>query len=320
MKTIFMFSGQGGQYYHMGQPLYASNEAFHEHLENIENELRDRHGLSVLNSLYTPGRSKVEPFADPVLSSLAIFMIESALTETLAGYHLTPDVILSVSMGGYAGICAGGATDRSAMLDLLLEQSKILERTCVEGTMLAVLAPVELYEQSLSLTSACELAGVSSANHFVVSLPRSHLAGVEEFLTSKKVTFQRLPVALAYHSRWLDAAKHEFVEAARKVAYTETPIPIHLSLGPGPEPLTTDSLWKAARQPICFREAVFEFEKQGPHRYIDVGTSGTLATVLKYALSSKSESSIHPILTPMGQEERNLKNLLEAVVPHFKAR
>jgi len=29
---------------------------------------------------------------------------------------------------------------------------------------------------------------------------------------------------------------------------------------------------------------VQHFEQDGPHRYIDVGTSGTLATLLKYAL------------------------------------
>jgi acyl transferase domain-containing protein len=76
---------------------------------------------------------------------------------------------------------------------------------------------------------------------------------------------------------------------------------------------STEAIWNAIRAPIRFSEAVQHFEQDGPHRYIDVGTSGTLATLLKYALPVHSRSCAHAILTPLGHDHQNLQKVLLAV-------
>jgi malonyl CoA-acyl carrier protein transacylase len=74
--------------------------------------------------------------------------------------------------------------------------------------------------------------------------------------------------------------------------------------------LPDDFFWRVVRHPIRFRETVAELERRGSHRYIDVGPSGTLATFVKYGLPQASSSTVHAILTPYGQDRRNLAAVL----------
>lgn len=79
------------------------------------------------------------------------------------------------------------------------------------------------------------------------------------------------------------------------------------------EPTLPDEFfWHVVRRPIRFRDTITQLEKHGTYRYIDVGSSGTLATFVKYALPEVSASSTHAVLTPYGQDRRNLDALLAA--------
>jgi acyl transferase domain-containing protein len=69
-------------------------------------------------------------------------------------------------------------------------------------------------------------------------------------------------------------------------------------------------LWRVVRQPIRFMAAIQELERADTYRYIDVGPASTLATFLKYGLPKSSRSDVYPLLSPYGQEEKNLAALL----------
>lgn len=315
MKIVFMFSGQGAQYYHMGARLYAFNEVFREQMDAMDRTVMKRWGYSVLGSLYAVERRKAERFDHTVISSLAIFMVERALSETLAHYGCYPDRVLGVSMGAFAAICASGVlVSHQEMLEAVVHYGEVLEDTCLEGRMYAVLAPALLYGDNPELAERCEIAAINADAHFVIALPRSEVTRVEAFLANRKVAFQRMPVSRAYHSRWISPARQEFFAAFERLSYVQSRIPISLCWSESRTcSVSTEAIWNAIRQPIRFREVVQDLEQDGPHHYIDVGTSGTLATLLKYLLPTGSRSRVHSILTPLHECDRNLKNVLLAI-------
>jgi hypothetical protein len=77
--------------------------------------------------------------------------------------------------------------------------------------------------------------------------------------------------------------------------------------------LPGDFFWRIVRQPIRFRDTIALLERRGACRYIDVGPGGTLATFVKYGLPAGSRSTTHPILTPFGQDQKNLAALFTAM-------
>jgi malonyl CoA-acyl carrier protein transacylase len=78
--------------------------------------------------------------------------------------------------------------------------------------------------------------------------------------------------------------------------------------------LPEDFFWRVVRRPMRFQESLQQLEGQGAHRYIDLGPSGTLATFVKYGLAKSSSSTAHALLTPFGQDCRNLEAVLELAV------
>jgi acyl transferase domain-containing protein len=130
-------------------------------------------------------------------------------------------------------------------------------------------------------------------------------------LRARGVSFQRLPVDYAFHSRWLDAVQPSF---ERELA----------SLGGGPARLpigccararlvsevSAAHWWETIRQPIRFHETITALERHGTNRYIDVGPAGTLATFLKYILPASDRARVASLVTPFGADLENLRGLV----------
>jgi bacillaene synthase trans-acting acyltransferase len=310
-STVFMFSGQGSQHFHMGAALFESDPRFRQWLLRLDETARPLVGSSVVEAIYSASRGKADPFERTLLSHPAIFMVEYALAQSLIGAGIEPDMTLGVSVGSFAAAAVAGFIEAQAALGLVIRQAQALEQHAEPGGMIAVLAAPELFREEF-LARHSELAAVNFAAHFVVSAPRLHLAQIEDALRARDMSYQRLPVSFPFHSRWMDGARQPFEAAAREdVALGRLP----LACCDRVEALTSlpqGFFWDVVRRPIRFREMAARLETRGAHRYVDVGPAGTLATLLKYGLSAQTESSVHAILTPFGFDARNLERLLTA--------
>ena len=79
LKTVFMFSGQGSQYYRMGEPLYEGNEVFRGWMDRLDAHASALCGTSIVRMVYDPARSRSDTFARTPLSGLAMGL-PSAMT------------------------------------------------------------------------------------------------------------------------------------------------------------------------------------------------------------------------------------------------
>ena len=126
-------------------------------------------------------------------------------------------------------------------------------------------------------------------------------------MTKHNVGYQRLPVSLPFHSRWIDKAKAPFESFMRSIRPKQGRLPLVCCDQTAIlSNVSDDYFWNVVRHPIRFRETTARLEQQGARRYIDVGPAGTLATFLKYGLPAATRSVVHSILTPFGVDQRNL--------------
>lgn len=313
MSTVFMFSGQGSQHFHMGRSLYDGNPTFRTWMDRLDEVARRVSGQSVLAALYEDGRGKGEPFDRLVVTHPAIFMVEYSLAQSLMEAGVRPDMVLGVSAGSFAAAAVAGFIGAEEALTVAIRQAAALEASCEPGGMTAVLGDPALYTESF-LSSRSELAAINFASHFVVSARRTELGDAEAALKQRGVSYLRLPVSYAFHSQWMDEAKAPFESSMKSIRWQQGRLPLVCCDRTDILSDLADSFfWDVVRRPIRFRETIARLEQQGPRRYIDVGPAGTLATFLKYGLPAASTSKVHTILTPFGTDQKNLAAVAASV-------
>lgn len=312
-ETVFMFSGQGSQYFQMGRSLYDNNATFREWMIRLDEIARPSAGVSVIETLYSDLRRKGEPFDRTLLTHPAIFMVEYSLAQALIHAGVTPDMVLGVSMGSFAAAAVAGFIGVEDALTAVLRQAMALEECCEPGGMIAVLADPALFAED-SLGGRSELAAVNFSSHFVVSARQAELAEIEAVLKKRNVGHQRLPVSFPFHSQWIDNAKAPFESFMRSIPCKQGQLPLVCCDQTAIlSDLSEDYFWNVVRQPIRFRETTARLEQQGARRYIDVGPAGTLATFLKYGLPATTTSTMHAILTPYGVDQRNFATVSASI-------
>ncbi|HXH38614.1 MAG TPA: acyltransferase domain-containing protein [Thermoanaerobaculia bacterium] len=301
-----MFSGQGSQYFHMGKALYDGNDTFRDWMTRLDEIARQSSGQSVIETLYSGAHRMGDPFDRTLLTHPAIFMVEYSLAQSLIHAGVRPVKVLGVSMGSFAAAAVAGFIDAGDALTAVIRQAIAIEEGGEPGGMIAVLADPGLFAEDF-LGGRSELAAVNFSSNFVVSARQTELAEIATALKQRNVAHQRLPVSFPFHSQWIDQAKSAFGSFMTSIPCKRGTLPLAccdkttiLS------DLSDDYFWNVVRHPIRFRETTARLEREGTHRYIDVGPSGTLATFLKYGLPAATESTVHSILTPFGVDQKNL--------------
>jgi bacillaene synthase trans-acting acyltransferase len=310
--TIFMFSGQGSQYFQMGRPLYGTNETFRDWMNRLDSIVRRETGQSVIETVYADANAKSHPFDRTLLTHPAIFMVEYSLAQALMAAGVAPDMVLGASLGSFVAAAVGGFLGVEDALLAVIRQARVLEESCEPGGMTAVLADPALFAEEF-LSGHSELAAINFATHFVVSARRAELAEIETVLKQREIAHQRLPVSFAFHSQWIEAAEPGYVPFLRSIPCQPGQLPlVCCDRAEALSELPVDYFWDIVRHPIRFRETTARLEEEGGHRYIDVGPAGTLATFLKYGLPQTTKSTIHAILTPFGADEKNFAAVVAA--------
>ncbi|MDE9482415.1 ACP S-malonyltransferase [Xenorhabdus bovienii] len=308
MATIWMFSGQGSQYANMGRSLWQQEPTFRRSLERLDQLAQQYLGESVLQQLYRPGSSTFERIR---YTHPAIFMVEYALAQLLLHKSARPDALLGASLGELTAAAVSEAFSVEACMEFVCRQALVLEKEAPPGGMIAVLAAPEYFHAHAELHQHSELAGVNFARHFVIAGAAAALPDIEYFLQQRGITFQRLPVGTAFHSRHIEPLQSTIAEAARVLEWHTPRYPlISCYLRSEVDRWQPDHFWQVVRNPIYFADTLAYTERSDNHCYVDLGPSGTLSNFVKYGTDASSDSTTVSLMTPYGDDAQRLQRYL----------
>jgi len=315
---IWMFSGQGSQYYQMGMDLYADDPAFREAMDRCSAHIAHAIGLSLSELIFRPRQDRFEPFDRLLHTHPALFSIQFSLAHTLLSRGLRPDMILGYSLGEWVAYTLADVIPAETVLDLLVRQARAIEAELPAGGMLAVLDSLDLLDRHPEWFRETWVAAHNFDRHFVISGSTVAIDLVESELKQRSISTQRLPVSYAFHSPALDRLRAGCMASLQSVRRNSPSTRLFSSRG---EEVTHSSpaevLWRALREPVAFHRVVSLLEVGDPPTYIDCGPTGSLANFVKYNLPRQAHRRCISIVTPFG---RNLEKLSALDLPRAQAR
>lgn len=309
---VFMFSGQGSQYYQMGREFYASHPVFRRGLDEGDVIVRDLIGRSIKDEIFSQPISL--EFSDFTISQPALITIQYATTGMLISEGIEPDWVWGYSAGELVAAIASGVWNIETALRLTTAQTRHVRDNCPPGGMLAVLGSPTLFDDLADLRANGSLAAVNYAKHFVVSGDEAGLRRMETALKNSHAVYQKLPVRFGFHSPAVDAASAPFhAYCSSQLVLRQPSIPMLSSVTAAQvSTITASHFWHAMRGTLRFGntlDAMEQYLTEGI--FIDCGPSGTLATFLRYAGAGRILGL--PLLSPYKGEVGNLYTIKEHV-------
>jgi acyl transferase domain-containing protein len=286
----------------MGRELYENHEQFKYWMDYCDEIVSPLIQTSIINIVYgAEGKSK--PFDRLLYSNPALLCIEYSLFRVLKGIGIQPDFLMGYSLGEITAAVVSGAIALEDGIQLVADLARLAEVRTQPAEMLAIMESQAIMTKFPDLFRHSWLTGTNFHGNFVVcGLPHA-IQHLRARLNEKNILSQILPVKYGFHTELIDPIEDEYKRLVRKINLSPTGIPIVSSFKTGiVRELDEDYLWEVIRYPVNFQQTVSRILEKGNYIFIDSGPSGTLATCVKYMLSSHSGSISLQVINQFGRD------------------
>ena len=318
LRILFVFTGQGAQWYAMGRELNFKYPIFRDSLLQSDEILRNLGASwSLVREL---GRNDKDShvhqseIAQPSSTALQI-----GLVDLLASFGVRPATVIGHSSGEIAAAYAAGVISHKTALKISFGRS-LLSAICkkkipIKGAMLAVglgesqVSPLLLEMRKGVVSVAC----VNSSTSTTVSGDESAIMDFQIRLNDLGVFNRKLRVDTAYHSHHMSTVAREYLDFlgnTRTNAIDENVTFISSVTGTQKTARFGWNYWvKNLVSKVCFLDALKEHcklelpkshSKGTQHFSIEIGPHGTLAGPIQDTMTEAAGSLVHsysPALT-----------------------
>ena len=311
-RIVFLFSGQGSQYRYMGRDLYESNIAFRSSMQRSDAIIERVLQRSLIAELY---ESKVEKFDDILITHPAIVAIEIASFEALRHMGIEPDYVCGHSLGEFAAATASGIWEAKTALNMAIEQAKALVRSNLSGGMLALIDLEQIVSSYEYEQHGLFLAANNFRGHRTLAGSSDGIDSFQSAFNDPRITTYRLPVNIPFHTPLVHQYLKDFVFLSQDTLFISKPDTPFLSglHGETLTSITIDYFNRVVSEFYHFPSAVNYLESLGPCCYIDLGPSGSSATLAKNNLSESSSSRTFEVMTPFKNKTISLDQLKQDI-------
>ena len=292
-RVAWQFTGQGSQYIGMAAGLYETEPLFRDVINRCDAEIQINRSSSLIDVLFQ--KSDAGSIDDTQWTQPAIFAVQQGLAELLMSWGIKPDVVLGHSVGQYAAACVAGIMTWSDGLKLIAERGRLIGQLPREGSMLAVFAPLETVEESISNLDQISLAA-SNGTHVVVSGTDSSIKQVRESFDANGIRTKTLITSHAFHSQLMDPVLQPFESFANSIQFQPPRLPLICNVTG--KPLAADQVvdgnyWAShIRQRVQFSESFVSVSQLGCELVMELGPQAVLSSMAKAVWQGPASSLI----------------------------
>ncbi|GBE80926.1 Orsellinic acid synthase [Sparassis crispa] len=305
-KTVFVFSGQGGQYVGMGANLYKSTPAFRRIVDECHSKLISWGYPSILSVIRPSGDADSASADSFEVFQSAVFVLEYALASLWMSWGVRPDAVAGHSLGEYAALVTANVITIDDALKLVAERARLMSQKCapkITGMLAVRVSPSKMTEilksanyQSLSIacynsTADCVLGG---------NLDELKLLQGELKQAGNKTILLNVPYG--YHTSAMSPILQDLCQLGNQVKISAPTIPIvsnvyGVVVAPGDHSkFTPDYFSRHCGEPVQFEQGVTslmgieEFAKVSA--WIEIGPHPTTLPMLR-SIPLASQNTLH---------------------------
>jgi bacillaene synthase trans-acting acyltransferase len=300
-KNVFMFSGQGSQYYRMGKELYENHKIFKYWMDTCNEIVAPLIQTSLTEIIYDKDK-KGEAFDRVLYTNPSLLSIQYSMFHVLKDMGIHPDFLMGYSLGEITASMVSEVMTLEDGLSLSVDMARLVEEKTPQATMLAIMAEKQIIADDPGFFTDCWLIATNFSGSFVMCGLPDDIKLLQNMLREKGITTQLLPVNYGFHTPLIDDLENQFKQRVKEINLSVAKIPIISSKESGViNELTYDYFWEIIRYPVNFERTVKNTIKNKDYVFIDLGPSGSLATSVKYILDSNSGSVPLQILNQYGK-------------------
>ena len=278
-RPVFVYSGQGTQWWAMGRELLASDPIFRGVIERCDALFSDLGDWSLIEELRRDEKSSrlhVTAIAQP-----AIFAVQAALTTLWRSWGIEPAATVGHSVGEVAAAWAAGILTLEDAARVIFHRGRTMESAPERGRMLA--AGISAEEARALIAphgDRVSLGAINSPALMTLSGDGEPLEAIAAELEARGVFNRFLAVQYAFHSAHMDGVRGDLIEALGVVPLHHAHIPVISAVTAreaGRDDFGTEYWWRNVREPVMFGPAIERLVDNGFRTFLEIGSHPALA-------------------------------------------
>ncbi len=312
-KLVWVFAGQGTQWWGMGRRLLDTEPVFRAAIESCDAAFLPLAGWSLTEELRTqndPVRLDETNRIQPVL-----FALQVGLAALWRSWGIEPAAVVGHSFGEAAAAYVAGALTLDDAAKVVFHRSRLQQRVNGRGKMAAVGLSAD--ESAIALRGfedRLALAAINGPNSTVWSGDPAALEDALRPLAARDVFHKVLRGQVAFHSPQMDRLREELTAALAGMTPRPATLPFYSTVAGGPfdgDKLDAAYWGRNLREPVRFADAADALIATGFDLFLELGPHPVLAEPLHQCLRQRNTAGL--VLSSLHRGEDDRAALLAAV-------
>jgi len=281
LKTVFVYTGMGPQWFGMGEKLMEAEPVFLNAMHRCDDAFKAISGWSVIDAMRAGDFG--ENISETEIAQPANFIIQVSLTELWSSWGIKPDAVIGHSVGEVSAAYISGALSLEAAVKVCYHRSRLQKKTVgVNDGMLAIGLSEKDATNLIAEFDNIEIAAVNASNSVTLSGNKAELQELSKSLGSVFNHF--LTVDIAYHSSSMDLIKDEVMLNLKDIKLSKATIPLYSTVTGGRVSgmeLDAAYWWGNIRKQVRFHEGISNLINNGFNAFLEIGPHPVLGHSIK---------------------------------------
>jgi polyketide-type polyunsaturated fatty acid synthase PfaA len=304
-RIALLFPGQGSQYVNMGADLamgFDQARLVWDRSANITFDGTDTklHRVVYPIPVFTDEERKAQTailmqteWAQPALGTASL-----AVLGVLRAVGIKADALGGHSFGELTALYAAGVIDETALVEIARKRGELMAQAAsIPGAMSAVFRDKETVAELILINNLnVAIANYNSPEQLVVSGQTNEVERLELNLAEKKIRYQRLSVATAFHSSVVESSVTPFLESLLKYPFQKPDT--HVFSNMTGELFSSDievireTIAGQIAKPVLFEQQLQAMYEAGVRTFIEVGPGGVLTGLVEQSLKDPQITAV----------------------------